>query len=302
MGVDVSFVLGYRNLIFKETTGSTLALTASGTLTTVSGAVGNLRLPQLSEGVVWRSSGTGDRRCTVKDIPDVATGRTVQLIALLGWDVQQTGLDDLTFTFEIQGSNTSIFAEPVTLPIIPAGMARHWFVLLPEAVEDVSYIEVFLDGTSTGGGGASTTLTLSAGALWAGPIFSGNSELDTLLAEGWEQEVLDPSDNVESVGGQGFTGPRPKRRVMTGSLVSIPYSLAYGSGGTDGMDLQAILYEIGNSQPVIILPRTTDPSGAESVDVMARLGVYGKMANLPPIRNESGNNYGWSGWRQRELL
>lgn len=299
----MSFALAYRNLIFRETSAdSTLTLGGNGTVTTLSGSADKLRTPQLSDGARWRSTGTGPRRLTAQDVPIEAAGRTVQLIALLGWNIEHEGLENLRFTVACLGSSGSVLSEAVTLPMIPAGMARNWFALLPEPVLDTDYIEILLDGDSTGGPLASTSLTLSAGAIWAGPVFQGAGELDTLLAEGWEQEVLDPSDNVESIGGQGYSGQRPKRRQMTGSLVDIPYSLAYGGGGTDGMDLQGILYEVGTSEPVIILPRTTDPTGAQSADVMARLGIYGKLVNLPPIRNLSGDRYGWSGWRQRELL
>lgn len=304
MGVDVSFVLAYDNLLFLETEAdTTLALTASGTPTTVVGSVQNLRTHQLSSTVRWGCTGTGDRRCTVKDIPDVATGRTVQLVALLGWEIESEGLETATFMVEVQGSNATYLNEPVLSPDWVPGMPRHYFLLLPEPVEDVSYIEVFVDGVSTGGPSAETSLTVTAGALWTSPVFAAETVEDSpLLDEDWSLELLDPSDVVTSIGGQGYSGRRPKRRRLFGSCPPLPYGMTYGRGGLGGMDLQAILYRVGITEPVIVLPRTTDPSGAQSVDVMARLGIYGRFAELSRIRHRGGDWYEWSGWRVDELL
>jgi hypothetical protein len=304
MGVDVSFVLAYNNLLFTEpAAATTLALTATGTPTSVVGNVQNLRTPQLSNRVSWGGTGTGDRRCSVKDVPDTPAGRTVQLIALLGWKVEAEGLGDLRFLVEVQGSNTSYFDEPVLLPTLPAGMPQHWFLLLPEPVEDVSYLEVFIDGTSVDGPSAATSLTVSAGALWAGPVFTADSVEDSpLLDANWDLELLDPSDNVTSIGGQGYSGPRPKRRRLFGSCPPLRYALTFGGGGQDGMDLQGIHYAVGTTEPVVVLPRTTDSTGEQSVDVMARLGIYGRFGDLSRIRHRGGDWYEWSGWRVDELL
>lgn len=139
---------------------------------------------------------------------------------------------------------------------------------------------------------------MSVGGLWAGPMWYPPEGLE----EGWTTRVVDPGTLSRSAGGQGYPRRRQRYRTFQGRLIDLDREWAYGADGSEVMDLQRLLYQVGTTDPVIVFPRTVDSSSTVDVHALHRLGVYGRFSSIGAIKDTGADRYVWEGFEVEELL
>lgn len=277
--------IGYLNHAFREDH----ALTVTGA-TVETGALANLRVPQLDQRVTVRSSGTGARVLYIEDAPAVATGRTVQVIALLDIAVETVGeITGVTFDVSASGSSGGFSSALVDVPLMPDGFPRHLMMVLPEPVEDCSQVRIFVTGAADIG--ETTELALTASALWMGPLLSLTAN-GGALEESSAYGVEDGGSVQRTTGGQVYGEPASAIRTHTGNTVYITRAEAFGDG-SGGMDVQQLQAAVRTTRPILWIPD-------DSTDhLLHRLTIYGHLTQLGRLEPR-GPYVRWGGWQVRE--
>lgn len=288
----MSFALGWLNLPF--TTGT---LTASATPSV--GAVSDLADMRLSS------------RVTVSDAIEYAGVATVsftwsstdaeefamQLLGLLNYTVtapNATSVQASATVYFDHGGGGSV-SPPVEIWTRPTDdFPNHLWILLDQA-ERAHTVTISISAFFAAAG----TLTVTAGAMWAGPIWTAADGLEAT----WAEAVTDPGTMGISVGGQGYPRRRRRLRSFEGRAVHVSFANAFGDESDDSvLDIQQLLYRVGITEPVALFPRTTNAAGNISAHVMHRLGIYGHFAELGRIEHLGGDLYQWTGGRVEELM
>lgn len=285
------FKLGWRNYVLLEL-DATLAV-VQGAVT--AGSVEALRDSRLSNRVTVSATSDGSGMATVEITFTLASGTVpVDLLGLLNYAVSAPGAAYSTVTVAAAGPSGSYTSNQVwSRP--SANFPLHlWAVCDSRVLANVITIAV-----TAAFGGAGETLTLTAGALWAGPLWCPPDGIEAT----WSQAVVDPGTVGRSVGGQGYPRRRQRYRSFEGRAIHLPFAWAFGDQADASiMDVQQLLYRIGTTEPIALFPGTKDASGALSTHVMHRLGIYGHMTETGRIEHIGGDIYQWTGVRVDELL
>ena len=291
-----NFALGWRNHVFYET-AATLGL-ISGTVT--AGALSALQDMRLSKRVTIAETvvGVGHAQVIIDwEVPD-ANASAVQLIGLLNYAIEATGADDVVVQISVLGvSGTGdIVGQSVTQWSRPsADFPLHLWAMLDAPIADAYRVTLTIDAGFSAGG----TLTVTSGALWAGPIWSTPYGIETT----WSQQINDPGSMGRSVGNQGYPRRRQRYRSFEGRAVYVPFAYAFGDEADPNLlDIQQLLFRIGKTEAVALFPRTQNADGETSAHVMHRLGVYGHMAETGRIEHLGGDKFQWTGARVDELM
>lgn len=279
--------IGYLNYAFRESQELTLAAAS-----VEAGAMANLRTPQLDQRVTFRSAGTGQRAFYIQDEPAVATGRTVQVVALLDIAVETVGdITGVTFDVSASGSSGGFSSTAVDVPLMPDGFPRHLLMLLPEPVEDCSQVRIFVTGAADIGD--TVELALTASALWMGPLISIEDGVNTGLQEGSSFGIEDAGSIQRTPGGQVYSESSSALRTHSGSTIHLPRALAFGDGN-GGMDIQQLLVSVRTTGPILWMPYT-----ALGEHLLHRTCIYGHFTQLGRLIPR-GPYDRWEGWAVRE--
>lgn len=291
-----NFVLGWRNHVFYET-GATLTL-LNGAVTV--GALSALQDMRLSKRVTMSDTvvGAGHAQVIIDwEVAD-ASAAAIQLIGLLNYSIAAPGADDVVVQLSASGVSGAGDVSGQTLAQWSrpsADFPLHIWALLDAAIADGTRVTIVIDAGFSAGG----TLTVTAGALWASPVWSPPDGIEAT----WSQAVTDPGKMGRSVGNQGYPRRRQRYRSFEGRAIHVPFAWAFGDE-TDAtvLDIQQLLYRIGTTEPIALFPRTQNAAGEVSVHVMHRLGIYGHMAETGRIEHLGGDLYQWTGARVDELM
>lgn len=255
----------------------------------ITGAKGldNMLDPRLSVGAVFTAGIIlAQRRFSTNPVP-------VKCIAVLNHNVVDPGIgqfrvrlyDDTDTVDPLRYASDDIEAwiPPETL------FARHWIIVLPEAINATSVQISVTDGFEGHG---------FVGGLFASPMIEFNG-----IESRWGSRTIPLSDTEESKGGQGYGVERDTIRELNVNLSHMPFEMAYGAADYAQMDLQRALYLCGNTRPVILLPRMRKVDGSEVLDPHAihRIGIYSRLTEVGEILHSGGNQFQLS-MRARELL
>lgn len=278
--------IGYYNHAFNESHD----LTVTGA-TVETGSMANLRVPQLDQRVTVRSTGTGQRVLYIEDSPADATGRTVQVIALLDIAVETVGdVTGVTFDVSASGSSGGFSSTLVDVPLMPDGFPRHLLMVLPEPIEDCSQVRVFVTGAADIGD--TTELALTASALWVGPLQLITTDQGGALEESSAYSVEDGGSVQRTPGGQAYGEPAGAIRTHTGNTVYITRTEAFGDG-SGGMDVQQLMASARTTRPILWIP---DDSTEHQLH---RLTIYGQLTQVGRLVPR-GPYVRWEGWQVRE--
>ena len=260
--------IGYLNYAFRETQGIGLSF---GTVT--AGTLANLRTTQLDQRVTITSTGEAAREAIrLQDIPAEATGRTVQVIALLDISVTTDNVEEVSFWCEADGSSGSVAATLVTPPEMPDGFPRHLLFILDEPCLDCDRVRIYVN--VTGPLLEDNTVTLTASALWMGPLIAIEDGTNTGLQEGSSFGVEDAGSKDVTPGGQVYPAPSSALRTHSGSTIHLPRALAFGDG-EGGMDIQQLLASVRTTGPLLWMPYTT-----LGEHLLHRTCIYGHLTQL----------------------
>lgn len=275
--------IGYLNYAFRETH----PLTVAGA-TIEAGTLANLRKSQLDQKVRLRATGSGIVPIHLQDLPPTSTGRTVQVVALLDLQVDTVGaVTALSWYADVQGEAGGFSGAPITVPDMPDGFPRHLLFLLDTPITDCQLVRIYLDATGVG----PIEVTLTASALWVGPLFALQAQ-GTALSTGDVLEIVGAGTNQRTPGGQDYGEAGVCCRVHSGSSLWLDQAAVFGDGGA-GMDLQAMMMVVGTTQPILWLP---DPS---TPHMLHRTAIYGQFTALGRINRQQGK-WRWDGWAVRE--
>lgn len=277
--------IGYLNHAFRETQGIGMSFGA-----VAAGALANLRTPQLDQRVTITSTGEAAREAIrIQDVPADATGRTVQVIALLDIAVETDNVEELSFWAEADGSSGTVAATLVTPPEMPDGFPRHLLFVLDDPVTDCDRVRIYVN--VTGPILESNTVTLTASALWLGPLMSLTAN-GGALEESSAYSVEDGGSTQRTPGGQAYSDPAGAIRTHSGSTVYITRTEAFGDGSS-GMDVQQLMAGARTTRPILWIPD-------DSTDhLLHRLTIYGQMTQVGRLVPR-GPYVQWQGWQVRE--
>lgn len=292
------FTLGWRNHVFYET-GAALTL-LNGAVTV--GALSALQDMRLSKRVTMSDAvvGTGHAQVIIDwDVAD-ANAAAIQLIGLLNYSISAAGADDVVVQLSVSGVSGAgdVSGQIMTQWTRPsADFPLHIWALLDAAIADATRVTIIIDAGFSAGG----TLTVTAGGLWAGPVWQPPDGLEAT----WKQAPIDPGRMGRSPGGQGYPRRRQRLRSFEGRAVHLPFAWAYGDEDDSSiLDVQQLLFRVGCTEPIVLFPRTRNAAGELSTHVMHRLGIYGAFAEdqLGSIEHLGGDLYQWTGARVDELM
>lgn len=296
----MSFRLGWRNLVFNEAATWDLDV---GTVT--AGALTDLADMRLSKRVTIESdtaAAFGNASIVLHWYMDQADASAIDLIGLLNYAITAPAdAESVVIELSVLGvsGTVDISGQTLTQWEPPSGdFPRHAWALLPDGVFDGYWVTIEVTVTL---GATAGTVTLECGGLWAGPVWSiptgGGVEAT------WSQAVVSPGRMGRSEGGQGYPRRRQRYRAWEGRITGLPFRNAFGDpDDATLLDVQQLIYRIGTTEPVVLFPRTVDASGAQSVHVMHRLGMYGHMPEAGRIEHLGEDRYQWTGCRMEELM
>lgn len=294
-----NFVLGWRNNVFVDT-GGVVSLYV-GTLD--AGVMSNLADMRLSKRVSLSASAPSGfpMSIVIKWIPGTPADTSIQLFGLLNYEltVVNAAYDEVQVMLVIvspddsEGSGTSI------IPVWngpSSDFPRHLWHLLDTPLSACTEVALLITAVAGVGDG---TLTLTAGALWAGPIWAPPDGIEAT----WSQAIIDPGKMARSPGGQGYPRTRQRYRTFEGRAIHLPFTWAFGDpDDATILDVQQLLYRVGTTQPIALFPRTWDSAGAVSTHVIHRLGMYCHLVDTGRIEHLGGDLYQWSGVKADELM
>jgi hypothetical protein len=286
-----SFQLGWRNYVLYRPDAVVAA--ASGTVTV--GALSALQDMRLSKRVTVTAVSDGSGMATVQLTWTLPSGSApVDLLGLLNYSVSAPDAAYAIVSLTATGSSGS-FTVNADWTRPSADFPLHaWALATTRVIATSVTVEVV-----AAFGGPGEVLTVTAGGLWAGPVWSPSDGLDA----SWSQEIVDPGTVSRSVGGQGYPRPRQRYRRWRGKVVHVGIIDAFGDPASASyLDIQQLLYRVGNTQPIALFPRTKDVSGAISTHLIHRLGMYGHFTKTGRIEHLGGDFYQWTEAEVDELL
>lgn len=169
-------------------------------------------------------------------------------------------------TLKNQASAT-IFADelsPVWLPPVDSQFPRNLYFVLPQNFDGVRSIEINVS--------VSGPADLSFGRIWAGPVWI------PATATGRRDFKCRTRDNGVinySIGQQAYADRKPRFRQLTCSLPVLTEAEAIGTEDGETQNLQDIGFEVGKTDPVIVIPTQ------RTNQVIHRFGVYGTFMDPP---------------------
>lgn len=187
---------------------------------------------------------------------------TIGIVAILAHDFQGIA----SVRVQLSGSNGS-YDETLNPWVPPADsqFPRHLIVVLDKNYEDVS--QVIITVTTTGG-----SQTYTFGRIWAGPVWSPAT--GTGRREFWPRTV-DHGVKDRSDGMQAYADAKPRTRVLTCVLPHLTEAEAFGTEDGTAQNLQDIGFEVGSTDPVIVIPTQ------RSNQLVHRMGCYGTFTEPP---------------------
>lgn len=285
-----NFAMGWRNHVFTAA-DATLSLTA-GAVTV--GELSALQDMRLAKRVSCAATSDGSGNATIEIEWEKTSGTAkVELMGLLNYAVSAPGAAYVTISLAAVGPGGSYTSNNVwSRPAVEFPL--HMWALCDAAVQ----AETVTLTITAAFGGAGEVLTLTAGGLWAGPVWCPPDGIEAT----WSQTVDDPGTVGRSVGGQGYPRRRPRLRSFEGRAIHVPLAWAFGDpDDATILDIQQLLYRVGKTDPIVLFPRTQDAAGERSTHLMHRLGIYGHMRETGRIEHLGGDLYQWTGVAVDEL-
>lgn len=290
-----SFKLGWRNYLYTDPNDNLTLQSGSVSV----GSLADLRDMRLSKRCTMSADSIEGGIATVTLYWERAGGVTdlvnVGVLGLLNYSVSAPGAV-ITWRITLFTSAGTLVYDSIPVFDRPSDdFPQHLWYPLDSNVE-VYGARILIDAEWLEGGG---TLTVTGGAMWAGPVWSPDEGLDAT----WTQEVVDPGTVGRSVGGQGYPRARQRYRRWRGKVTHVGIKEAYGDPTTASyLDIQQLLYRIGKTQPIALFPRTKDTAGEVSTHLIHRLGIYGHLAETGRIDHIGGDFYQWTDAQVDELL
>lgn len=292
-----NFVLGWRNLVF--TTPGTFDLDV-GTVT--AGALTDLADLRLSKRVTMTgetAGAFGNSSLVLHWYVAEADASALQLVGLLNYAISAPGASSVVVQLSVLGVSGTGDVEEQTLTLWErpsADFPQHAWHLLDAPLADGYWVTVFVTATMGASGGA---VSMVAGGLWAGPIWTMPQGMDGV----WAGEVVDPGKMPTSEGRQGYPGRRQKYRAFGGRAVHVPINWAYGDPDDPLLlDIQQLQMRVGTTEPVALFPRTRNAAGSISTHLMHRLGMYSHFSQLGKTEHMGGDLFQWTDVRWEELM
>jgi hypothetical protein len=286
-----NFALGWRNHLLYET-GASIGMDAG---TVSAGPLENLLDMRLSKRATMTATSDSGGNAIIEATWAMASGTvSVDLVGLLNYAVSAPDAASVAVSLTAYGPSDS-YQENAIWTRPSADFPLHAWVFCPDRIQAS---EIRLQVTALFGG-AGETLTLTAGGLWAGPVWSPPDGIEAT----WAQSIVDRGTVGRSEGGQGYPRRRQRYRSFEGRAINVPFDWAFGDAADSTvLDIQQLLYRIGTTEPVALFPRTQDATGALSTHVIHRLGIYGHMVDPGRIEHLGGDLYQWAGVRVDELM
>lgn len=158
--------------------------------------------------------------------------------------------------------------RPYWVPPADSQFPRH-FIFVPDAA--IAGVRSIVWGVSAGAD------AFEAGRFWAGPVWSPTLVPDTgrrlfSVKTRDDDSVLDKSD-----GQQGYADVKPRFRQVTCTLPWLTESDAIGTEDGETQNLQDIAFEVGKTQPIIVIPSDTTNQRIH------KWGTYGTFVEPPPV-------------------
>lgn len=153
---------------------------------------------------------------------------------------------------------------PVWLPPARSQFPRHLYVILPQNYDGVRLININVS--------VSGPADLTFGRVWAGPTWS------PATATGRRDFKCRTRDNGVinySIGQQAYADRKPRFRQLTCSLPALTEAEAIGTEDGETQNLQDIGFEVGKTDPVIVIPTQ------RTQQLTHRLGIYGCFLEPP---------------------
>lgn len=214
--------------------------------------------------------------------------RPVQIVCLFNhngvvadesWRVAIKLYNGLTEVWSSSDSTSNLWVPPAPV------FMRDWIIILDEPVTaNIMTVDIpqSTDGPST---------LVYGGHLWAGPLWIPTDG----VRSDWRVSIIDPGEMEVSRGGQGYARLRQRRRELQVTLTDMDFENAFGVADGSVLDLEQIGYYVGNTEPVIVLPRVRDETGEPPYPIdphmIHRLGVYGHLREPIAIRHLEGDRY-----------
>lgn len=220
-------------------------------------------------------------RPAVLFLSDFGAYRPVEMVSMLNHNFAPG--QTVRVTLYEQDQDTVIYQANFTTwtPPSGSGIPRHLHMLLPQEYS-AWFLEVAVTPLED------TEPQSYIGRLWASPIWEPTYGLSF---DGTAAPVFDPSRVTESLEGQAYSNSRTRRRRMTAPLRALPEAEVIASAASPGAQCaQALLYEAGTSEPIIILPTIEGATSAQREHIIHRLGIYGRITRVdgPSIRDAVG--------------
>lgn len=159
--------------------------------------------------------------------------------------------------------------DPPWLPPTDSQFPRNLYAIFSQNYSNAASVRFFFFKDTTFG------YSPNFGRLWAGPVWqpavtTGRRNFRTQTRD--DDSVLDRSD-----GQQNYADPRPRFRQLTCTLPYLTEAEAIGTDDGDTQNLQDLGFEVGKTDPVIVIPTTANNQ------VIHKFGTYGTFADPPPV-------------------
>lgn len=270
-------IFAYRD---ENNSDSVLSFTAD--LAASGFPVDNMRNRRLVE--KYKASTTSTNITIQTDWNTTKTLATIRVLAFLNHNLPSNA------EFRIEAFDdtlTDIIDESEAITFMPAGNSnfpRHTFIILSADAADVARLTITIDRADD----SSFDDPVEIGRYWAGPAWIPNATgANTELAT-FQQAIRDPSTPKASRSNSWSSDNLRRARVNSISLPALTEVQAVGDS-TGAINLQDILFEVGSSQPCIIIPNQSNDH------VVHKLGLYGHLEGQSRVaisgKNDGGRRY-----------
>lgn len=207
-------------------------------------------------------------------VVDFGESKDIDLVAILGHNFNRSNglyrarasVGNAPFT------GTLVDHNPGWLPPDESAFTRNQFFIFDSTVSG-RYLTIAIELGAAG----PLPIVPSFGRVWAGPAWGprevpGTGRRSFRVQTRDDDSVLDKSD-----GQQGYADAKPCFRQLTCTLPWVTEAEAIGTEDGETQNLQDIAFEVGKTQPVIVIPSDRNQQ------VIHRFGLYGTFADPPSV-------------------
>lgn len=147
-------------------------------------------------------------------------------------------------------------------------------------------------------------VTIGVGALWASDLVSTgfSDENPFTLDEGWTERPVDLGEMGQSTGGQGYPRVRGIARQFSGSFSPVVFENGIiNTANPQIPTCRSVMADVGNTQPVILFPRTKDAQNVANTTIQNTMALYGHFQDIGQLADLGGNRQAWRNWTLLQL-